>query len=358
MSDSSPHRPLPPEQVPRSVPCASCGTLVRSPRVADEDLYCDSCQNKTPHPESNEVKGYRTMASANDPPAGDPDRTIKRRRRSGEGAQWGTQSGDTATRKQKARVTFALATVILALGALALVVIPVFTKSDENWAKSLQASPDVRLVKVSDAEVSEAIEVALEFLNAATLEELATLIRKPEEIMPLVRDYYPNGSYQPVGSREIDSRGSTQTSGRFISFSALLSDFSSQPIAVEITEEGPRVDWESWVGYCEIPWEEFLAKRITTPTLVRVRAIATPYYNFAFSSDSDWVCYQLSQNDAEPAVYGYAAAEAPFINQLPPSHGVMTTLTLRVRFPKDAASDNQIIIDDFVAAGWVPDIER
>jgi hypothetical protein len=56
----------------------------------------------------------------------------------------------------------------------------------------------------------------------------------------------------------------------------------------------------------------------------------------------------------EPVLYGYAERGTPLNSMLTPPSDVKTLLlTLKLRFPKDAETKNQVIIDSIVAEGWV-----
>lgn len=55
--------------------------------------------------------------------------------------------------------------------------------------------------------------------------------------------------------------------------------------------DGLKVDWESWVGWSEMPWDDFLKIKATEPKLVRVMLKWVDYYNFDFSDEKKWRVY-------------------------------------------------------------------
>jgi len=103
-----------------------------------------------------------------------------------------------------------------------------------------------------------------------------------------------------------------QTSQGFVSILVTQADFLQKPIALELTDDGRAlVDWESWVGYCEEPWESFISNQTTQSTLVRVKALESSYYNFNFSDDSQWACFELQRGTDDQIWIPELAEQSP-----------------------------------------------
>ncbi|MEM9080406.1 MAG: hypothetical protein AAGC74_06940 [Verrucomicrobiota bacterium] len=208
-------------------------------------------------------------------------------------------------------------------------------------------------VELNRKRIENAQQVTREFLNAPSFEHFAKLIRDPQKLMPLIRQYYQNHPYTPPGVHEIMSGGETQVAQKFIAFDVVLKNYKTKPIALELTENGYLVDWESWVGYCEIPWPQFISQKTTTPTTVRVRATEDSYYNFSFSDDSQWLCYRLERGIDDPILYGYANANSGLATTMRANIDGIATCILKIKFPPDSLSSSQVLITEYINDGWV-----
>jgi hypothetical protein len=120
------------------------------------------------------------------------------------------------------------------------------------------------------------------------------------------------------------------------------------------TADGIRVDWESWAGWCEMGWEEFMAAKPTTGTLFRVKLNNTNYYNFNFSDEARWRSYTLLSHDEKYRIYGYvesgSQAAMDIGEAVEPGDRFFT---LSLKFPENAESNNQVIIERVISNGWI-----
>jgi len=109
-----------------------------------------------------------------------------------------------------------------------------------------------------------------EFLGAETIEEVLALTRGGLELEGVIRSYHSRHPLEPVNPRKIAPSGNVMTSEGLWAVNVRLSDFSLKPMALERVQDHYLVDWASWVGYSEIPWEEVREIRPTEPVLFRV----------------------------------------------------------------------------------------
>ena len=141
--------------------------------------------------------------------------------------------------------------------------------------------------------------------------------------------------------------------GRAMTVKVRTSGMDVKPMAFFMTPEGLKIDWESWAGWSEMPWEEFLSSRPVSGKLFRVWLSPVDYYNFAFSDDLKWQSYLFESPDGEHSVYGYVERGSVLDNRLRPSPDVnMTPLTVMLSFPENATSRNQVLVGKIVAEGW------
>lgn len=190
-----------------------------------------------------------------------------------------------------------------------------------------------------------------EFIEAPTMADRLKLVRNPEEVARKMEHYHRvYGTYEPNKLMNFDD---DQVSYRdaFVSGVAQLSNFTDRLIALEQTENGYLVDWESWVGYCDLFPEELRKKRPTEPVKIRVRFNAIPYFNYAFDNDEEWLSYRLFFADGEEAMWGYVRRDTPLEREF--LNSTSSTCMLKVRFPEKARSGDQMEILEIATVGWL-----
>ncbi len=137
----------------------------------------------------------------------------------------------------------------------------------------------------------------------------------------------------------------------------------SQGLVLCETPEGVKIDWPSLSGSGEMSVEEFLQKKPTKPTLLRVAARRTDYLNFEFSDAKELQPLRLTEFPERNVLYGYVSVKSPFIEkarrlpmhdsqvlpeQLPPP----SPLTIRAQFRPGSKSTNQVDIVEVLGNGW------
>jgi len=208
--------------------------------------------------------------------------------------------------------------------------------------------------KSDSARLADAEPVIRGFLEATRVDDLLGYVRHPETAEPRMRRHYPGGVIQASGLSEIVIASGLTRTGRISSVSIRTGSHEEKPIAFEETPQGVKIDWESWVGWSEMPWAGFMEARPTSASLFRVNLSAVDYFNFAFSDDRKWQSYRLESPDGEHALFGYVEAGSVLDSRLkPPPDVKRTPMTLSLKFPENAASPNQVIIEELVAEGWV-----
>lgn len=345
------------EDLPNWLPftCPSCRGLFRVSANQKGPAQCPLCGE---------------ALAINLPESAAPER--RRRRSSSAQSRQATWEGEASPEQQDKSSTrwvgfVAAGSILCILAALTAVALaqkfqrePVPEETTAR-AKKLQAAFQKNsgdegepLVTFTHDDSKAAAAVARKFLEAATLDDLLPLIRNSEELAPVIRAHHRQSGYKAPGAYKLEEEAGTfKVKDRFTSFDIIMGDYSKRPIALELTEEGPLVDWESWVGFCEMPWEKFIAQRTSLPTLVRVYVEKVFYYNFDFGDDSQWACFRLSRGADEPALFGYCPQDSPLLEKLPRKPESISTYILNVRFPDDAKNGEQVIITDVVNLGWV-----
>jgi hypothetical protein len=211
------------------------------------------------------------------------------------------------------------------------------------------SAPETTLSILSLAE-----SLAKQFLEAKTVDDLLPIVRNPEAASVRMKDYYAGGRVQPAGLVIFNSTDGVVTKGNQTSVHVTTRDQGEKQISFVKTSDGLKVDWESWVGWSELPWDKFLATKPTTGHLFRVILSNVDYYNFDFSDESKWRSYRLESPDREHGLYGYVQRDSESDKAIRLNADQKAVLfILSLKFPLDSKSNSQVEIDRVVSEGWV-----
>lgn len=222
-----------------------------------------------------------------------------------------------------------------------------------------QDRPVVLQDKERERRLSRITPIVKSFLEAPTLDALASVSRDPQKALPRMREFYARGggTYRPFGMREIGDFTDALFIGRATILPVQTGDFEERSLAVIESEDGTNAaDWESFVGYGELGWEEMLATRPGEPVLMRVRARLDSYYNFGFADERAWVCLSMEDIDGRHQVFAYTPRNgpvAPKLYKIIADSPDQFLAIVRLQFPAEGAGENQAILSEVVQKGWV-----
>ena len=206
--------------------------------------------------------------------------------------------------------------------------------------------------------VRELEPLAKKFLEATSVEELLPLVRDAKRVEPKIRAFHPDGKIAAPGLSQFNSQDRIAYRGKLASVTVRTRDFAMKQLAFLRTGDGLKLDWESYAGWSEMPWKEFIAEKTDRPVLFRVVARRGDYYNFGFADDSKWQCYDMRSPDGEHVLYGYVKKDSALdVKMRPADPKAVTYMTLKLRFLPGETSKNQVVIEDYVADGWVEGAE-
>ncbi len=204
--------------------------------------------------------------------------------------------------------------------------------------------------------LTEAEPLARRFLSAASVEELLPMVRIPETVGPRMKAFYADGKVTPLGLSRFNSGDAVAHQNNQWIVTILTRDHEEKGMVFIDSRDGLKIDWESFVGWSDIPWAEFIAKRPTQSHVFRVLVAPADYYNFAFSDESKWQCYRIQSPDREHQVFGYGEKGTELEKKLLPSPDQKdVALMLALKFPEGATQANQVEIVKFIAGDWVED---
>lgn len=206
----------------------------------------------------------------------------------------------------------------------------------------------------TDVAIDELAAAVRRFLEAEGIDDLLETVRFRQRLEPIIRRHYREG-FTPVVVREIAPDGSARAVEGLFSVLVEMEDFKRRPIALEKVDGGFLVDWESWVGYSELPWDEFMCRRPTESAVFRVKTRVEHYYNYEFSDEDAWRSFQLQSPDGERTLYGYVPRHSAMERELMPLDPGMevSAHTLALRYPEGASRGNQVLVERVLASGWV-----
>ncbi|MFC7338987.1 hypothetical protein ACFQY0_17450 [Haloferula chungangensis] len=234
-------------------------------------------------------------------------------------------------------------------GSLVSIPMPVDEAPTEEEKEALAAERSM----VSAPFVERTLQPVFEaFLNADSMEELTKWVRHPELSLPRIKEFYGD-DYFPDGFSSIIWSSHPKRTGNSIRVTIQDGHYARRDIYL-VDDDGWKVDWESWVGWSEISWEDLKASRPTEPVVLRAVVSDVSYYNFSFIDESRWSSYRLESADKEFSLYAYVPRAGVLDAQLKSLEGIKERMfTVKVRYPEGAPTESQVIVDEIVSDGWL-----
>lgn len=239
-------------------------------------------------------------------------------------------------------------------------------KSDDE-AKQIEVSSKILLdhEEQADREATELVDridsTIRNYFSRSSVDELIPLVRHPERVVPLMREYYKDkpvfigtvSSIKTLLPLEIDKRTN------FWVAAAILSNGHKPIITVEVNPSGEiLVDWKSLVCYQPMDWSEYARKRPEGTTMdFRVYGEPTAFNTHEFKDSKEWLCLRLTAYGSEEFLFGYAKVDSEvgrLLRQLLASNNLQrSTLTLRLTIPEGIQSPRGVIIEQVLNPGWI-----
>ncbi len=201
-------------------------------------------------------------------------------------------------------------------------------------------------------------ETLRKFFAANSVGEKLAFVRDPSRVRPLMNEFYnrkpmPVTKWQSLGwTLPVDEPGY-----RLGYVQANFEDGTPCSLIVEEMENGGFVvDWESYVRYSELNWQDFLLIRPVQPKLFRVIASKS-----GSDSTSELGVGQEMIEIKHPAEDGvvYATLDkndpdlAPMVKQLQQGKWKDVPLTLRLCYPGTASDGKAVRIAGVEGKGWL-----
>ena len=200
------------------------------------------------------------------------------------------------------------------------------------------------------------------FLDAPNVDERLNFVRQRSVMEPKLREYYGKKGDGPVDydrdSLKLQAEGAYGV-GTY-NFSVTLSDGAKRLVVVGRTKGGGyAVDWPSFVIYNEMEWAEFQKVKPGQSRTFRVLAAKGDHFGGVFA-DSKWVMSVKLTNPQDPGappLYGYAQRSTSLGRALQfvvdHASGKSVPLMVRLKYPDEGGSPDQVWIDELIGEGWV-----
>ncbi|MEM8953008.1 MAG: hypothetical protein AAGD22_02545 [Verrucomicrobiota bacterium] len=202
------------------------------------------------------------------------------------------------------------------------------------------------------------------FYSATSPEEMARYVRKPQRTLQLMREYYAD---EPLEPSDFQLTGSVnfeidRNTGDIFYFLDVTLDGGIEHRGVVLEREGTsyKIDWESYVGYSEMPWATFLETRPSFPLLFRVKVAPDNYFNYQFSDEEKYVCLRLTDLNGLDTCFGYVERGSPEeerINVILARNRKLGVgeghFILQLQWLPDTGNEKQVLIAQVVRENWL-----
>ncbi len=339
--------------------CPSCRRLLKLPFPGDLPPPLVISQQDTPEP---------VIVAAQGEPAPPQGELRKRRRRLSKDKEaaapdWEQKRGLRSARSEKILMASMIGGAVLLVVAALLVFLkskpavpapppPLLTTTPVVLPPIAPPLPDETPDVGTFLRVAEPL--AKSFLEGKSVADLLAVVRHPKITGPRLRERHPDGLLKPPGMEAFAEGGQVILEKNTAMVKVRTGTFEEREVSFFRSADGWKVDWESWVGWSDMPWDEFMEKQPKTPTRFRVRLKPIIYYNFGFSDDRKWRSYLAESPDGNHRLFAYVERGSRVDNLINfvdnPNGG---DYVLDLCFPADNPGSNQVLIEDRIAEGWV-----
>ena len=218
---------------------------------------------------------------------------------------------------------------------------------------------EAKLMEDAARDYDEMETILRGFLSAKTVEERLKYVRHPDRVKPLMLDHHRRFPIQSYRYKEVSEYTTIPLKKRpFVALSVRIAEGKNFPILLEDVEKGYLVDWESFVSYQPIAFEDYLKKRPTIPIDLRVYGSFDDFYAYEFLEEDGYLCVRMTAKHTDQVIFGYVkegtttASEMKKHLEAPPGRSKTQPFILRVRFLPESKAPRSVVIDKIVSTFW------
>lgn len=258
----------------------------------------------------------------------------------------------------------------VALVACVFLAAILWSLSNLNKARDKSAELDKETKAILEKERQEEIDAltqvsaienaARSFFDSRSVEEMLRYVRHPDRVRPFMERHYADSPPQPVRIENflslapltIDNHGSY-----WMVSCELEGGMQTQLMLESVSINEAKVDWETFVCYQPMAWDEFATSRPDGYTGdFRVYVERDIFHSHEFADPNAFDSYRLTALHGDEVLFGYA----PHGRGLGLAMAELTTgrqghalpLILRLHIPKDLKSPRGVVIKEIVSPRW------
>lgn len=204
--------------------------------------------------------------------------------------------------------------------------------------KSGASEPEAALPQPAQA-VPEVRRTMARFFAATTPREKAALVRGGMRLLPAMIAYYRVHPDEPAEFHLASNVEFTSgPGGEFVTVSGTTGDGRGFDTPVELTPDGPRLDWRYFTGAGDMEWQDWIVARPAHPVRQRGIGILDDYYAGLYADPEKWICLRVTDMTLNTTVWAYADRNGPFREPLLRLSGMTVPVRLQGTFEFSAGS--------------------
>ncbi len=345
--------------------CPSCRLLFSIiPNVGGNGVVCPGCSKllTVPSPEDGVASQETSQVRYKQAGLASVDKLEDAYRRE---RQWEQQRHqqmeeiETQDKELRWMVPLALIAIVL-LGGLGYVLVnssqnkPIVASSQD--VDTQDSIDEARGFGHSNPEDRKKLENFLEkFLAAESVDDLIPYVVNVESLREKMIAYYGGEKIKQSKLIEAKQTGDLGLHPGYIITTFEDQDFKMQRALIKYDDGAFKLDWESYVGYSEISWEEMKRLKPVQPFTMRVVLSVKDFYLYDFSDEKLWQSVSLTNPNVDVTMYGYVKRGSA-VEQLVSNFGMTTAnyyLTVKARYPENATRDDQFEIVEVISNSWL-----
>lgn len=219
-------------------------------------------------------------------------------------------------------------------------------------------SSDANLVgpeEINETRETEAVEppqLAIDFLQANTLQKKLQLIRDPNAMADHMIQFYNGNPNRPERYSSITPVTEASAAPEVQKF-YVTSDGDQRLLAIVDTPDGPKIDWPAYARLNDMDWESFRKGENSRPQKFRVHITELDYYAGEFADPQQYKCFQISSPDLYRDLFGYAERGSETEKGLSSFSAPVKRRCILELAPPSAPDARQLRITELVTEDWV-----
>jgi hypothetical protein len=257
---------------------------------------------------------------------------------------------------QKEKITFKVKAVGFITVGLIVLIIFLLWGGKNSTGHLLKPLVPIEGENTADTEL-RVRDTLKKFFGVTKKEELYGVIRKGDSVSDRLADYYSRNEFSVPRLKSIDSVLKFEDPPNFwIANITVQDDIRARSVILEDSDSGFLVDWEEFVRYSSMNWEDFIDNQNLETIDFRVRATLDVNSGFAFPDREKWICVRIDDWKSEDILFGYVDASTKLSERIQKFlyDEWQKDCILRLQFPKDPKGGvNQVHILDLINESWV-----